>query len=275
MEISSPITDSAEHSNRIKEVCRKNNGFASPMLAQYIIDNGGIDYVLPLYRGWQNKLCEAMSNTPNKERFVEKFAALFMTTAEIASKALGIDFNIQSLQQFLIDYDNSSGNDRNVALQAYWKVLEECRIYAHCFYTPENLDNPPKGPVYGKVCRCKHKTFKGKTVDEEFLIRGSYLERVLKKYNFPNKDTCLRAWEEADLLSRDKDRATRSRQIAPGHPKEDVYVLLTFKDDKATTKKTIPLRTMLSQKDEHKTVDSLLIDEEGGIENDDSLVDSE
>lgn len=271
MEISQPITDSAEHSNRIKEICKKNNGIAARKLAKFIINRGGANYVLPIYRKWQQSLSQTMEATTNKERFIEKFAALFMATAEIATEALQIDFDIEGLQQFLFDYDKQKGNDRNVALQAYEKVLEECRININNFHTPENVDNPPRGRVYGKICRCKNKSFNGKYVDEEFLIRSSYLEKILKKYGFPNKETCLRAWDEAKLLSKDKDRYTRSRQIDSNSPKEDVYVLMTFKPENPTTHKKTSIRTFISQKNDYKHCESLLEETEGGDCNGDNV----
>ena len=179
---------------------------------------------------------------------------------------------MRGLQNFLLNYDKANGNDRNVALQAYTKVLEEIRINLNSFHTPENADNPPRGRVYGKVCRCKNKSFNGKYVDEEFLIRSSFLEKILKKYGFPNKETCLRAWDEAKLLSRDKDRFTRSRQIDANSPKEDVYVLLTFKDENQDFKKKTPL-AFLSSEDDYKHIDSLLSDgaSKGGADDVDSM----
>lgn len=276
MEITKPITSSAQHSNRIKEVCRRNNGFASPMLAKHIIKKGGVNYVLPIYKKWQKTLSQAMSDTPNKERFVEKFAALFMATAEIASEALEIAFDMEGLQNFLLDYDKENGNERNVALKAYEKVIEECRVNINNFHTSENPLNQPYGKIYGKICRPKNKTYEGKTVDEEFLIRGSFLESVLKKYGFPNKITCLRAWSEASLLSKDFDRYTRSRQIAPNSAKEDVYVLLTFKDEDTPPEKIKLMKSPLDKEDAHKRIKNLLADDEdeGGVENDDSVANS-
>jgi len=276
MEITQPITDSAEHSNRIKDVCRKNNGFAAPMLANFIIKNGGIDYVMPIYKKWQQTLIQAMTDTPNKERFVEKFAALFMATAEIASKALKIAFDMEGLQNFLLNYDRENGADRNVALQAYAKVLEECRVNINNFYTSDNAQMSPHGKIYGRICSYKNKNFEGKSVDKEFLIRGSYLESILKKYGFPNRETCLRAWDEAKLLSRDADRYTRSRQIAPDLAKEDVYVLMTFKEGDEPPEKTKLMKSPLNKEETQKRVKNLLLDDEdeGGVEKNDNVADS-
>jgi hypothetical protein len=81
MEITKPLTKDAEHANRIKDGCFNNCGFAAPMLARYILQNGGIDFVLPKYQDWLSKLRARFPKGNNTERFVEKFAALFVTTA--------------------------------------------------------------------------------------------------------------------------------------------------------------------------------------------------
>ena len=100
LEIDQPMTSSAEQADRIKSVCRKNNGHAAPMLAEYIINNGGIKNVLTIYDECYKKLLEIWPDTPSRERFVSKFPALLLTTAILAEAALGISFS----QQELIDF---------------------------------------------------------------------------------------------------------------------------------------------------------------------------
>jgi len=97
MEITSELTRDALHANRIKDTCFANCGHAAPMMAQYIIDQGGIDFVLPKYKHYITDLRTTFPPSPSKDRFVEKFAALFITTLDIAKEALDIPFNKQGL----------------------------------------------------------------------------------------------------------------------------------------------------------------------------------
>ena len=233
MEIDSPITDSAEHSNRIKEICRQHCGYAAPMLAEYIINQGGINYVMPIYKAWLEKLRNEMPESVNKDRFVEKFAALFMATADIATEALNINFDKDGILQFLFEYNQKNANKRNVALQSYDKIIEECRNNINSVHHPNYPQ--PRGKVYGRFCIPKNKHIYGKKISEEILVRGSYVEEILKKYKFPNIDTCAKAWTDAQVISRDIDRFTRTRQVEPtSNDKEDVYVFLTFKNEDNT-----------------------------------------
>lgn len=266
MEIRNPITDSAEHSNRIKETCRKHCGHAVPILAEHIIRSGGIGYVMPIYTKWLKKLKEIMPKSHNQERFVEKFAALFVATAEIAKEALDIAFDTDRIVKFLIEYDKENGKSRNVALESYEKILSECRTNINCFYHYEHV---PTGKVYGKINEPKNKTHNGKKIATEYLVRRNFVEEILTKYNFPNITTCAKAWTDAQVISRDSDRPTRSRKIESNGDNEEVFVFLTFCDEdevenaNTVTSKLVKLNSQ---------IDSLLSfdtsDTEGGEIND-------
>lgn len=266
MEIRKPITDSAEHSNRIKETCKKHCGHAVPMLAEHIIRSGGIEYVMPIYKKWLKKLKEIMPKSHNQERFVEKFAALFVATAEIAKDALDIDFDTDRITKFLIEYDEENGKSRNVALDSYEKLLSECRTNINCFY---HEDHVPTGKIFGKICEPRNKTHNGKKIAAEYIIRKNYVEEILKKYNFPNVSTCAKAWTDADVVSRDNDRFTRSRKIEPNGDNEDVYVLLTFKDDTEAGHSIVPRSRLVKLKSQAKILlEDETTDNEGGETND-------
>lgn len=146
MELRKPLTDSAEHSNKIKATCLEHCGHAAPMVAKYIMDQGGTDYVLGLYNEWKTKLIEILPQSYNMERFVEKFAALFMASADICSDALGIEFDKKGLQQLLIEYDAETSDSRSSSAESYDILLEECRINLHRFHVGYDKSLPTKIP---------------------------------------------------------------------------------------------------------------------------------
>ncbi len=228
LELKEKITDNAEHSNRIKEGCRENCGHAAPMLAKHIIDNGGVSYVLPIYKRWLKSLRDEFPDTPSRDRFIEKFAALFMATAELSREALGIPFDLEQIKTFLRKHEEKHGDDRNVALSSYEKIIEECRVHTNNFYTPHS--EAPIGKIYGRFCKRKKKFPDGKQAVGEVLVRKTFLEEILKKHDFPNIDTCKNAWDNAGVLNRDKDRHTRSREIEPNEPLEDVFCFWIFEN---------------------------------------------
>ena len=232
MEINRQITNSAEQAREITKVCKENGGFAAPMLAKYIIKNGGVDYVMAVYNRWVETLQEEIINTPSAERFVEKFAALFMATAEIATAALGINFDIHGIHDYLCLYDEENGNARDTSASSYNKIIEKCHINKHKFYVKHGKFTTTIEPINEAWGRITHKNKKlpdGRTVVEEIEVRPSVVEKILAENGFTNVKTCAEAWTNAKMIERDKDRPTRTRKIEVNSDLyEEVYVFRVF-----------------------------------------------
>ena len=227
MEIDQPLTTDANHSRRIKETCRHHNGWAAPILAEYIIQNGGLPMVLALYKGHCEGLSTRLPDTPAKDRFIEKFAALFVTTAELASKALDIDFDIEGLIQLLADHETTHGDSRNTSKNSYDVIIEACRVHKKFFYIDGEPD--PVGKSYGRISYPNRILPDGRTIIEEYEVRRSFLEQVLKENGFPNSRTCAKAWKASDVLDYEAGRSTRSRKIDKSAVEpEDVFVFRVF-----------------------------------------------
>lgn len=273
MEISSPLTKDAEHANCIKDGCFANCGFAAPKLAQYIIRNGGVDFVLPLYKQRVAELRERFTKGPSMERFVEKFAALFVTTAEIASQALQLPFDIAGLLTFLEEHDREHGAERNTSAASYDLIIQICRSQKHKFYVRHDKSLPrvrisdevassPTQECWGRITNMAKEHSDSRLIVQEFEIRKKNLEDLLKSNGYTNKSTCIAAWRSLGVLdAEDATHPCRSRKIDPTAAKgssEDVYILRVFADDataaeiraekkaeeeKATkNRKTIPMR---------------------------------
>lgn len=273
MEITSSLTKDAEHANRIKDGCFANCGFAAPKLAQYIIRNGGVDYVLPIYKQRVTELRARFSHGPSMERFVEKFAALFVTTAEIASQALKLPFDIEGLLTFLEEYDREHGAERNTSAASYNLIIQICRSQKHKFYVRHDKSLPrvrisdeiassPTQECWGRITNMAKEHSDGRLIVQEFEIRKKNLEDLLISNGYKNKSTCVAAWRSLGVLdAEDATHPCRSRKIDPIAAKgssEDVYILRAFADDAtaaeiraekqaeeqkaAKIRKTIPLR---------------------------------
>lgn len=273
MEISSPLTKDAEHANRIKDGCFANCGFAAPKLAQYIIRQGGVDFVLPIYKEWVTKLRERFPKGPSMERFVEKFAALFVTTAEIAKEALNLPFDIEGLMAFMEEYDREHGAERNTSAASYDLIIQICRSQSHKFYVRHDKSLPrvrisdevassPTQECWGRITNMAKEHSDGRLIVQEFEIRKKNLEDLLRSNGYTNKSTCVAAWRSMGVLdAEDATHHYRSRKIDPAAAKgssEDVYILRVFADDAtaaeiraekqaeelkaAKIRKTIPMR---------------------------------
>lgn len=142
MEIDDVLTDSADHSKRITSGCKANNGWASIALAHHIIQEGGKEYVLKIFNQYNQKLKEKWPDTPNKERFIEKFAALLLTTAELTKRSMKLSFDKKALTNYLISYDQKHGQKRNSVANSFECVVEYCRVHSSNFYQDGKLLHP-------------------------------------------------------------------------------------------------------------------------------------
>lgn len=246
MEISSELTKDSFHANRIKDTCFANCGHAAPMMAQYILDQGGIAYVLPMYKQYVTSLSSTFPPSPSKDRFVEKFAALFMTTLDIATEALGIPFNKQGLLDYLLAYDREHGAERNTSAASYDLIIQICRSNPHKFYErhdkslpkariPDEVVKTPTQECWGRITNMAKEHTDGRLIIQEFEIRKETLHELLRSKGYDNRSTCIAAWKAMDVLDyEDNTHTCRSRKIDPTSAKgsnEDVYVLRVFADD--------------------------------------------
>ena len=236
LEITDPLTTDANHSRRIKDMCRNHNGHAAPALAKHIIKNGGLDYVLPVYHRYCSSLPAQFPQHQSTPRFIEKFPALFLTTAEIATKALGIQFDLPGILEFFKKHEADHGADRNIARNSYDVILDSCRTNITSFY--RSNEEAPRGKIYGRISYPGKLLPDGRYVAEEYELRKDFLEATLKSKGFPNISTCAKEWKAMGVLNHESGRLTRARKIIPfTHTTEDVYVFRVFCDPPAPKKK--------------------------------------
>lgn len=233
LEIPDKLTDNAIQARTIKDISRNNNGWAGPALAQYILDNGGCNMVLALFRGYCQSLPAQLPNNTTSARFVEKFVALIMTTAELATKALNLPFDTAGVLQYFVEHESINGSTRNVLADSYKVVIDACSTYKTCFFRKGEAD--PTIKIYGRITYPNTVLPDGRVVIEQYEIRRSFMEEVLRNNNFPNPKACYDEWTAMGVLDRDKDRPTRSRKIDKASEKsEDVFVLRVFGTTLAT-----------------------------------------
>lgn len=155
-----------------------------------------------------------------------------MATAEIAIDALGIKFDIHGIHDYLCRYDEENGNARNTSASSYKVIVEQCDINEKKFYRKSKKithDNDPKTEIWGRFKEVNYILEDGRKVVQEIEVRPSIVEKILAEKGFSNIETCTEAWTNGGLISRDKDRPTRSRKVDPFLDKyEDVYVFRVF-----------------------------------------------
>ena len=227
LEIYDQLTDTPTQARTIKDISRNHNGWAGPALAQYILDNGGLNMVLATFQGYCNSLPAHFPVNTTTARFIEKFVALIMTTAELASKALDLPFDTTGILQYFMDHESNNGSSRNMTLDSYRVMIEACVTHKTFFYIKGAPD--PATKSFGRITYPNIVLPDGRVIVEQYEIRRSFVEATLHKYNFPNPTACYRQWREMGVLDHEQGKFTRGRKIDPSAEKdENVFVLRVF-----------------------------------------------
>jgi len=118
-------TKSATQAERIKRFCKKNSGHGAPefglKMNQYIQEKG-LDYVFQQYEYWRNFYCKRCTIQARKERMSGRYA-LILLTAQYLNRFFDFGIIIPKLCQFIIDNENSNGDDRDSYDDFYNKLI--------------------------------------------------------------------------------------------------------------------------------------------------------
>lgn len=244
LEIDTPLTESAEHARRLKEQSRDNNGWAAPILANYIVNKGGKDYVLKKYRAILKTLTDHVTDS-QKIRFIEKFTALFVTTAVLANEALGINFSPKSIIAFCGLCWQQKKEEQGEVDKSYTDILEYLKIHDSYFYKNNNPEYTPK-ESWGRIA---HPMIvqNNKILVSEYIVRSNKLKEILTGLNYNNSATYLKKWRERGVLDSETGKLLNRRVVVPGSTtKESVYVVQEWVDN--PTSKIIKKRVINNAK---------------------------
>lgn len=186
------------------------------------------------YDCWLNTLNESFPDTPNKMRFLETFVALYLATAEMAKEAFDLDFDIEGIQQYFLDY-LASGKTANVSLNSYQDLLKEFRSNSAHFYMQKGSnDISPSVKVWGRYHRLKNNKIlpDGRVIVGEYLVRENIVDELLKEKGYTKKQ-CVEMWKKEEYINFEADRSTRSRKIDIHKEPENVFVFYVFEDKEA------------------------------------------
>ncbi len=230
-ELTGKLTESAEQSQRIKQVCTENNGMIAATLAKHILKCGGAEYLKNLY---ESKLSEikpklSVSNSNLQDRYIETFPALYLTTAEIAKEAFGLDFAEDELMAFFAEYIADGGTDE-ISLTSYDDLIEEFRSNIGNFCCTDNSDETVnRGKIWGRYKKLTPKYSPFGIVVAEYAVYKSKAEELLHKHNH-DKRRSIEIWKKKGLISYEKGKNTRSRKITSNQDVADVYVFNIYEN---------------------------------------------
>lgn len=254
MEISVPMTDSADHARRIKDGCVANNGFAAPMIAEYILNNGGFEMVQGLYR----EILEELTATAPQgvsDRYIEKFPVFLVMAARLAKSALDLDFNIESVVNFCYDCVAESNEENGEVSKSFDEIIEAFQVHADNFFDNERPGHTPK-VVWGKAIHSQ-RVEKNRQLVTEYWVFPNLLKVLLKEMGYPNPSTELKIWRDKGALDCDIGHLTKKLTFKFGdNDTPRMYVLQVWQDLQPKAKKASKISLLLKNNNDTNLEDT-------------------
>ena len=169
---------------------------------------------------------DEMPDCLNKDRLFNKFHGTYLTTALLAKKAFGIEFDLESIFGFLNTHIEKRAEFGNSSQNAYEQLLEKFRANPHHIrFNGVNYDN--KVECWGAYSDKTEVMSDGNKIIGEYSIRVNLFAKLLKDLGFENKDTVIKDFKKLGYLNFENDRNTRRRKIGSGTA-ELCYVIRVF-----------------------------------------------
>lgn len=245
MEISVPMTESAEHSRKIKNCCIENNGYAAPMIAKYIIDNGGADMIEKMYSEVLRKLTDTAPQGIS-DRYIEKFPTFLVMAARFAKAVFDLDFDIDSVVKFCYECVEKSNEEDGDICKSFDEIIEILNINEANFYSSKSSDHKPK-IVWGRITY-PQRVDKNRELVKEYCIYPNKLKELLNERGFPNPSTELKIWRDKGVLDCDKNHLTKKIRLK-FDDKADVrmYVLQLWREVKPKKERKLSQPSLLQE----------------------------
>ena len=230
LEIAMPMTEDAEHARRIKDGYINSSGFAVPMMAKYIVQNGGFEMIQEMYT---EILRDLTASAPEgvSDRFIEKFPTFLVMAARIAKQAMGLDFDEKSVVGFCYDCALQGKVEEGDVCKSFEEVVEFLEVNRDNFYDISRHDFEPK-TVWGRIRHPNNKE-NGRELLKEFCIYPDVLKKILKDLGYPNPVTELKEWRDKGALDCDANHLTNKAKILAMDEAKRVYVLQVWKNTHA------------------------------------------
>lgn len=200
-------TKSAEHSNRIKNGCRQNYGWAIYEVVKFIL-NCEEHHIIDTFNECHE---EFLSNLENPNNFSDRIAtryALILLTILIFNSAFekyDIQFDYEAIFEVLIFNEDNANRDNSTDLgkKSYDSFIEFVETNRANFIGGLNVDCCYSNECFGKISEN----------DEEIIIPKDKFTNIIKTLGFEDTQTILKKWKDMKLLNHDSGKLTRKRKL--------------------------------------------------------------
>ena len=222
-EIRDEFTKSSEQAEAIVQGCYENYGHAAPLFARYIVENLSYEKVAQIreknLEEYTTALLDAGCPSETPRRLAE-FGAVLLTVAEIAEKALGIDFSRAAVKEYLVQQQCNTEQNEDIGLRARAALLDYITTHNANFVTDGSLRWDKSIPCFGRIDLSKD----GKS--REVSIPTGKFSEIMRQLGFNNAELVIDKLKGHGLVSYEANKRYRKRTITKATGKVPAYVIL-------------------------------------------------
>jgi hypothetical protein len=200
-------TNSAEHSNRVKNGCRQNYGWAIYEFAKSILSSDKQDILEIYYNLHMDFVAEVENPNQFTDRVATRYAILLLTVEifNITFEEFGVSFDYDKIFEVLLNNEKKATQDNSTDLgkKAYESFIEFVETNRASFLGGLVSDGCYSNECYGRI----------QTDKEEIEVPRDKFFTIIKKLGFEDGNTILEKWKEMSLLNHDVGKLTRKRKL--------------------------------------------------------------
>lgn len=195
-------TKNAENAEHLKAGLLNNYGHIAPIIAQKMIEYGPIR-ILDMLNDNKEDLMKMLPENRLTARISQKLA-LILTAAELFEETFKIRLSADELIQMLIDQEQESMTEREMAPKFYNQLRQYIIRYKKNFKIQDN-PSPVYQEIWGKI-----ETHSGKTY---CYILPVIFNKIAQEFNFTDTKILLNELKGMDVLVHDKKKMQKKKLI--------------------------------------------------------------
>lgn len=227
-EITDDLTESAEHSNIIKQTVLANYGLLYDDFLKYLI--GCLDDVLDDYNSLVKVLKSSFQGVKGEltERVLEKLAVIYLT-AYYVKDCFNFDIDLGMIKQYIYKLEANVNSEADISEKAFETTMQYVCKHSGKFVYGQEGKITPKGSNY------------------EIAILKTVVEDILKTNNFENNKVIYNKWLQKGYLLSEKDRPYKRMLISNDLPKQACFVF-NLKNDNTNPYKNLVRENIFESK---------------------------
>ena len=208
MELEPPFTVNADHAKRLEQGSYVNCGFGGDMMASYILNKGGREWLTDIYRTWYNTFNFLLPvHNSDIDRFVSTFAAPILTTAYVAMFAWNMEIVLDDIITYLLDYVTEKySSEEDIVTKNFETVMDLCERNQAKFIlkkrTSPALFEYKADDLWGYL-ESKKRSNGGYCY--KYWIYITKLEEICAEKQLPSAEVCVREWRNREWVETEKD----------------------------------------------------------------------